>query len=389
MATLKVVTRKANEYNPVYIRITQNSKSDYIRTEFTVHKSGINKKKEITDAFILSQCAVRIRDYYFKLNAVNSEAMSAAEIKKLLTVERDGISFSDFAIKIINQMWKDNRDKSASGYMSALNSLHKFFGRENLLFLDITAIEMRKWIKTLENTARAKRNYPAAIKKVFEDGCKEFNDYDKDIIRITNQPFRAVELPKIDAPRKRFADITTVKKILAVEPLGEREILAHDVSILILSLAGINTIDLYNLDKQDFKKGKFCYHRSKEMKMRKDKAYFEITVPEQIMPFLEKYKGEKKLFSFCERYSTADNFAQAIKFGLKTLCERAEVQRITAYWLRHTWATVARNECGRTMEEVAFCLNHASAHRVTEYYVEKDFKLVDIVNQQVIEKIFK
>ena len=34
-----------------------------------------------------------------------------------------------------------------------------------------------------------------------------------------------------------------------------------------------------------------------------------------------------------------------------------------------------------------FCLNHASAHKVTELYIVKDFSKIDTLNQQVIERI--
>ena len=37
---------------------------------------------------------------------------------------------------------------------------------------------------------------------------------------------------------------------------------------------------------------------------------------------------------------------------------------------------------------IAFCLNYASAHKVTEMYIVKDFSKIDTLNQQVIERIF-
>jgi hypothetical protein len=60
------------------------------------------------------------------------------------------------------------------------------------------------------------------------------------------------------------------------------------------------------------------------------------------------------------------NFSQNVNKGLKSLCEKAKTQKITVYWLRHTWATVALNKCGASIEQVAFCLNHSSAHKITE-----------------------
>lgn len=43
--------------------------------------------------------------------------------------------------------------------------------------------------------------------------------------------------------------------------------------------------------------------------------------------------------------------------------------------------------CGASTELVAFCINHASAHKVTELYIVKDFSKIDTLNQQVIERI--
>jgi integrase len=106
------------------------------------------------------------------------------------------------------------------------------------------------------------------------------------------------------------------------------------------------------------------------------------------LPLLEKYAGKRRLFNFSEKYSNFDAFALAVNRGLKSLCCKAGVQKITVYWLRHTWATVARNKCGATTEMVAFYLNHASAHRVTEDYIEKDFTPVDILNRKVLACIF-
>ena len=104
---------------------------------------------------------------------------------------------------------------------------------------------------------------------------------------------------------------------------------------------------------------------------------------------LEIYKGKIRLFNFKDTYADADNFSKAVNFGLKSLCRKAKVQVITTYWLRHSWATLAQNECGASTEEVAFALNHASAHRVTERYIEKDFTPIDKLNEKVIEFIFK
>jgi hypothetical protein len=67
---------------------------------------------------------------------------------------------------------------------------------------------------------------------------------------------------------------------------------------------------------------------------------------------------------------------------------RAGVQVITVYWLRHTWATVAKNECGASTELVSFALNYVSAHKVTEGYIRRDYGPVDALNGKVLQRVF-
>jgi integrase len=313
---------------------------------------------------------MKIKSYIQKLNDLNIDTWTIKEIKKYLTEDAVSISFSDFARKYIDKMQVDGRRKPAGNYACALHSLEKYYGR-NITFSEITSKDLRKWIESLSGTARAKNMYPIAIRKLFDDGCMEYNDYDRNIIKISNQPFRAVQIPDNDIPKKRYADVDTVRKIFGVSPESPGDTLAHDVSMLVLYLMGINTADLYSIEKTAFRNGKLCYNRLKTEKKRKDGAYIEVHVNESILPLLEKYAGRRRLFNFSDRYSNFDTFALAVNRGLESLCRKAGVQKITVYRLRHTWATIARNKCGATTETVAFCLNHASAHRVTEDYIEK------------------
>ena len=60
----------------------------------------------------------------------------------------------------------------------------------------------------------------------------------------------------------------------------------------------------------------------------------------------------------------------------------------SGYTFRHTWATVAQNECGASLAEVDFGLNHAHKTRLARTYVKIDFTPAWILNEKVIEKIF-
>lgn len=387
MPTFNPTVRTNNEYNSVYIRLSHKSATDYIKTSMILHKSGI-KKGKISDFTVLANCSNLIKSYIFKINDLNIDTWNVKELKEFLSSDNKDISFSDFSIQYIEKMEVSGRKKPAANYRTALNSLENFIGRK-LFFSDVTSKNIRNWIESLKNTARAKELYPISIKKLFDEGCFEHNDYERNIIKISHQPFKVIKIPSSDTAKERNLDKSVFAKILSVHAVYPREMLAQDMITLAICLAGINAVDLYNLEKNEFISGKLCYNRTKEENQRKDKAYFEITVPDFLLDIFDKYKGKTRLFNFREQYADADNFSKAINKGIESLLDKLDIdENITYYWLRHMWATVAKNDCGATTEEVAFALNHSSAHKITERYIEKDFSPVDTLNEKVMETVF-
>ena len=59
---------------------------------------------------------------------------------------------------------------------------------------------------------------------------------------------------------------------------------------VVFCLAGINTADLYYMEKENLRDGKMCYCRRKTTNRRDDKAYIEIAVPDRLSHLLEKYE---------------------------------------------------------------------------------------------------
>ena len=81
-----------------------------------------------------------------------------------------------------------------------------------------------------------------------------------------------------------------------------------------------------------------------------------------------------------------------MNIGIKQICEKVlKLQRedyYTGYTFRHTWATVAQNECGATLADVDFGLNHSNKTQLARTYVKVDFTPAWELNEKVIEKIF-
>jgi hypothetical protein len=134
--------------------------------------------------------------------------------------------------------------------------------------------------------------YPVIIRKLFDDGCMEYNDCDRNIVKISNQPFRAVRIPDNDIPKKRYADVDTVRKIFGVSPESPGETLAHDVSMPVLYLMGINIADLYSIEKTAFRNGKLCYNRLKTEKSGKTGHTSKSTQTDQYFRCLRNMQAE-------------------------------------------------------------------------------------------------
>lgn len=401
--TTRIITKEG--IYPVYISIAHNGKTRYIKTEYSVTQKGIKtkysksgkEKIEVSDKFVVKQCLNIINEYIDKCNRVGISNMDCTEIIDLLKEESEDISFTKYTQSYISKIKELG---TARNHTSSLKSLTSHIGKDDLSFSDITNKIVSGWIESLTHLKRAKSMYPSIIKKIFNAALDEYNDYDKNIIRIPHDPFRKIKIPKEEAVAKRSVPVDILKKFFKSTPLEEanfrgkicvsREKLSQDVAKLIFCLAGINAADLYDLKKECLKDNKICYLRKKVRNKRGDGAYMEISIPEIILPIIEKYKGEKDaLFSFSQRYADAESFDKYVNKGMKKICSDIGIPKMTTYSMRHSWATIAQNDCGASTELIAFSLIHASAHKVTDGYIRKTYTPVDNINKKVIDFIFK
>lgn len=77
-----------------------------------------------------------------------------------------------------------------------------------------------------------------------------------------------------------------------VSPLPE---LGRDIALLSLCMGGINTIDLYELKKKDYKNGIIGYKRAKTRHSRRDEAYMEIRIEPFIQDTFNKYLSTDRI----------------------------------------------------------------------------------------------
>ena len=381
----------------VYIRVTHNRKIKYIRTSWMVDDKGLSKdKQDIIDPFVAEQTSKVITRYYSMLNRLDTQDWTAKEVVEFILYGKEGISFSKYARKHIEKMIERGQERTSRDYKWALYSLEKFAGENEVMFSQLTYSFLSRWIDSLARTSRSKEKYPINIRQIHKAAMLEYNDEDRGILLIQN-PWPKITIPKGDTPNKRAIPPSMLRKFFGIVPDFSRfthplQELGQDVALMSFCMCGINSIDLFYAEKSQYYDGILHYNRRKTCKSRTDNAYFEIKVPQFIIPTFEKYLSEDKesqwLFDFHDRLSNADSFNANVNAGISQICKKVSPGfHASLYSFRHSWATVAQNGCGASLSEIDFALNH-STNKMARVYTMIDYSPAWELNDKVIDYIF-
>lgn len=401
MASFKICLRKANAtgFWPVYIRVTNCRRVGYIKTSWVVDKRGITKNGDVKDPYVVENCTRKINEYIKRLNGVDTSTWSFDSLRNFLTGGEGGITFSAYAQKFISRLEKLGHDGNARLYKASVASLQRFMGTEAVMFSSITKEKIEAWIAELGGTRRAKSSYPICIRVIFKDAMAASMDPASTLPQLTYDPWSAVSIPESQPSGKRSISVEDCRRFFAVGIPDEKgawpERLGRDMALLSFCLAGMNTVDIFNLAKSDFDGKVISYKRTKTRTRRKDGAYFEIEVNEMAASILAKYKADDSdphLLNFNKRYNNARSFNAMVNAGIRKICLKhlklKEEQLYSFYSFRHTWATIAQNICGANLSEIGFAMNHLQDHAVTRDYIDIDFSPAWELNQKVYDAVF-
>lgn len=401
MATFKTCVQKqrVDGFYPVYIRVTHNRKQGYIKTTKVVEKKSVSKTNEVRDVAVLSYCDNLIKSYNQRLNEQPIAQWTLKEVLAFLQTEESDASFSDYAKVHIARMVNEGHERNSKNYKLAVAHLERYMGTTQIMFSYLTTAVLQRWIGTLSQKKRAKEMYPVCVRQIFKAALIELNDEERGVCRIKFNPWLKIQIPKSDTAEQRAISAEACREFFN-RPLPESKMisslpeLGRDVAKLVLCLGGINTVDLFNMRKSDYRHGALCYKRAKTRHSRRDEAYIEMRVEPFIMSVFEKYlapEGDEYLFNFHERYCDSDSFSANVNNGIKKICKDMGMQKeeyYCVYTFRHTWGTIAQNDCDANLYEVAFGMNHSHGLNVTRGYVKIDFTPAWELNAKVIDFVF-
>lgn len=392
----KIRVKTKNGLYPVYIRFTKQNQVSYVKTSWVVTEKGLNNKKEIIDSFVIQQTSILIENYYNQLNQVDSSKWSVQEIVRYVTEFNTDLSFSEYARKHICKLINRGQERTSRNYKWSLQHMERFAGTDNIMFSRLTSAFLNRWVESLSTTTRSKEQYPVCMREVYKAAIREFNDEERGIVKLNN-PWKNVTIPRSDVPEKRAIPASKLRAFFNVVPDRSRFTnplmeVGQDVALISFCMCGLNAVDIFNAKKDQYDGCIFHYERQKTRSARSDRGYFEVRVPAFLKPTFEKYLSTDNnspwLFNFHDRLSTSDSFCANVNTGIKQIWEKVEPgYRASLYAFRHSWATIAQNECGATMNDVDFGLNH-SINRMAKVYVKIDFTPAWILNEKVIDFVF-
>ncbi len=422
MATFKVVVlphqkREDGTYN-VKIRVTQDRKSKYIRTSQYVSSSDISRKKEkgVEKIKIKNQAVIDLMDelvlsYRRKLAkaGVSSEKWNIDQVVSY--IQEDEVFSLDiiaYGRKCADDMERKGREGSAHTYRVAMNALERFSGGS----LDVSMITvsfLKNYERFLRNepsmrgankshspsskgqtkTNNAIKLYMTVLKAVFNQAKYEYNDDEAGLIRIPLSPFSRYSMPENIQAASRVLTVEQIQKIIDLpyfrngSPYYQLN-MAKDVFLLSFTLMGMNSADMYEV--VSFEDGVISYERKKTKGRRKDNAFMQVKVEPEITSLLERYNGKGRVFSFSEKYVSAEDFNKAINLGLKKVGQAIGVPDLNFYYARHSMASICANKLRIDIARVDEMLNHSDPKMaLARVYIEKDFQPLWDANRRLLD----
>ena len=402
MATIKLYldARTASIGTPAPIKIALTSHGST-----AMQATGV---KVLPEQWDKKTCKIINHPQRQALNSLLNSRLSAWEIALLKLADAGEVSKSSSAIKLrdkisamLNPEENDSSDKQGDfyrhyqkyaesrrtpgtrdTYRQTLRRMEAFDPQLSLRsFEEINKRWLTDFDRFMSRTARSANSrafHFRNIRAVFNDAI------DDDI--TTSYPFRKFKIHR-EPTAKRSLTVEQLRT-LASYPCEEYQRPYRDMFMLMFYLIGINAVDLFKAKPDALSGGRLEYIRSKTYKI------YSIKVEPEAQALLDKFKGTNHLLNVLDTHTCYKPYLHRMgdalkrigyveigKSGKKTV--HPLFPKISQYWCRHTWATIAAY-LDIPKETIAAALGHGG-NTVTDIYINFDRKKVDVANRQVID----
>lgn len=292
------------------------------------------------------------------------------EIDKMLNPQsEEEHTFTTFGDAFRSFIERHENARTRELYEATLIKIREF--NQDLLdarFEDITKNVLESffaWMAKDSPSVNARNIHMRNIRAVFNDAI------DNDI--TNNYPFRRLKIRPVQTAKRNLSPEQMARIFFGeYEQWQQRYVDAFHLSFLLI---GINMVDMLNLTKDSLQGGRIVYNRAKT------KRLYSIKIEPEAYDIIRRYPGKDRLLSFAEKNRSYKTFSMKMNDCLGRI-----MHGVTAYYARHTWATIA-SSLDIPKDTIAAALGHGG-HSVTDIYIDFDRTKIDRANRLVIDAVY-
>lgn len=360
---------------PLKLSITKHGKAAYVNLELRIlpehwdaktQKVIVHPEKRMLNNIIAGKKFDIDRKLIELEEDGKTATLSAKQIRDLLTKEDKTITFGD----VFNEFMEKKKARTREIYEATWVHIQRHAKPYSMSLEDITPRWLEGFDEYLSSHSPARnarnihlRNIRAVVNYAVENDMTTYYAFRK--FKIRNEE-----------TRKRSLDVETLTKVFTMD-VPKRDGKFQKAFMLMFYLIGINTIDFCNMELTD---GRITYRRRKTSKL------YSIKAEPEILELVEDLHGTNHLVYPLDHYKDYKTFAQKLNNALSRMSDTLGIPKITTYWARHTWATIA-HRIGIPKDTISMALGHSFGNKVTDIYVDYDSEVVDDANRKVIDHI--
>jgi integrase/recombinase XerD len=399
MVQLKIVLdtrrKKSDGTYPIIYRLTNVKKIHVLSSKVSIleeqwdadsnaidksHPNALALNTTLSKRFYEIQKAILHLEDEFSFDAIKEilDGKTKLQVKDL--------TFNEFANQVINEFLEVKRTGNAVVYRTAVKRFSDFNNNPKLRFKDITYSLLDAFIrKLMADGAKPNTigNYLRSIRAIFNKAIKA------KLVDRAHYPFNEVKIKSERTAKRAISKESLIAlKNKDLQPKS-KEWHARNYFLLSFNFMGISFTDMAYLKHGNIVKGRLCYKR------RKTKKQYNIKVTAQASEILKYYSHTSNYLlpvlppnveeDSLESKKVIQQFIKTTNKWLSRLGKKCDIDNLTTYVSRHSWATTAKR-LGYSNEIIAECLGHEYGNKITNIYLDNfDQSLIDEVNDRIVQ----
>lgn len=331
-----------------------------------------------------------------KLQEIESKVYALYENGKKIIQENPYIDYEAFGYELTNtgsfksplilmasyarDLKREGKAGTSEYYTQAISSFKSFAG-EHFTFGSVTVkwlLKYEKWMVAGDvESGRPQKSittvgmYCRAMRTIFNLAIE------KKKINPGQYPFgKGKYVIPTGKGRKMALNEEQKNKILTFHTLDPAVRKAVDFWIFSYYCYGMNFADIARLRFSDIRDGVIVFDRQKTINTTRERSLIEIPLRQEVTNIIKDWGNKEGGYVFPvirdglnldQINNRVHDFIADTNRYLKTACENLELPRITTYWARHTFATIAYKK-GAGIEFIQKALGHSDI-KTTQAYI--------------------